>query len=59
MKQTKMMKKYTTKKRRFEFGPDKRFIKVYYNNCLNGFIWNSNRKILIDGESIVSSEMFK
>ncbi len=58
-KQTKMMKKYTTKERKFKFGPDKRFIGVYYNGHFNGFIWNNNRIIYIDGEEIISSEMFK
>ena len=56
---TEMMKKYTTNNRKFEFSPDKRFIKVYWNGSLNGFIWNTSKIIRVDGEEVVSSEFFK
>lgn len=54
-----MIKKYTTKQRTFKFASDGRFIKVYINNHLNGFIWNTDKVIMIDGEEVVSSEFFK
>lgn len=56
---TKMMKKYTTKNREFKFAPDKRFIKVYIDGRLNGFIWNTDKLISVDGEEVISSEFFK
>ena len=54
-----MIKKFTNKKRTFEFAPDKKFIKVYYCGRLDGFIWNTDTKIYIDGDEVVSSEFFK
>ena len=54
-----MIKKYTTKRRTFEFAPDNRFINVYIDGRHNGFIWNTSKVILIDGEEVVSSEFFK
>lgn len=56
---TKIMKKYTTKNREFKFAPDKRFIKVYIDGRLNGFIWNTDKVISVDGEEVISSEFFK
>lgn len=54
-----MIKKYTTKDRKFKAAPDNRFIKVYINGRLNGFIFNNNKVIYIDGDEVVSSEFFK
>ena len=54
-----MIKKYTTKNRKFKFAPDNRFITVYINGRMNGFIWNTDKVIRIDGEEVVSSEFFK
>lgn len=56
---TEMMKKYTTKDRRFKMAPDGRFISVYYKGRLDGFIWNTNRIIYVNGEEVVSSDFFK
>lgn len=56
---TKMMKKYTTKRRTFKFSYDKRFITVYQNGEMSGFIWNNDKVITVDGDEIVSSEFFK
>lgn len=56
---TKLMKKYTTKARTFKMASDKRFITVYNNGHSNGFIWNCDRVILVDGEEVISSEFFK
>lgn len=54
-----MIAKYTTKTRTFKVAPDKKFITVYQNGKVSGYIWNCDRKILVDGEEIVSSEFFK
>ena len=54
-----LIKKYTTKNRTFKFAPDGKFIRVYINGRLNGFIWNNDNVITVDGEKIVSSEFFK
>ena len=54
-----MIKKYTTKQRTFKFAPDNRFITVYINGRANGFIWNTDKIISIDGDMVVSSEFFK
>lgn len=54
-----MLEQYTTKNRAFKFAPDRRFIKVYIDGRLNGFIWNSDVEIMIDGERVKSSEFFK
>lgn len=53
-----MVKKYTTKSRKFSLAPDGRFIRVYVNGRLNGFIWNCDKVIKIDGEDVVSSAFF-
>lgn len=54
-----MIKKYTTKHRTFEFSYDKRFITVFYDGRMNGFIWNNDKVIMVDGDEVVSSEFFK
>ncbi len=54
-----LIKKYTTKNRVFKFSPDAHFLRVYINGCLNGFIWNCDKIICIDGERIAASEFFK
>lgn len=54
-----MIKKYTTKSRSFKFAPDRRFITVYIDGRCSGFIWNTNKAIVIDGEEVMSSEFFK
>lgn len=54
-----MIKKYTNKNRTFKMAPDNRFIKVYINGRLNGFIWNNENVIRVDGDEVVSSEFFK
>lgn len=56
---TKLMKKYTNKRRTFKMSYDKKFITVYVNGSMNGFIWNNDKVILVDGEEIVSAEFFK
>lgn len=56
---TNLMKKYTTKRRTFKMAPDNRFITVYINGRVNGFIWNTDTAITIDGDKEVSSEFFK
>lgn len=55
----KLMRKYTTKERTFRMAPDNRFITVYISGRINGFIWNTNTVIMIDGVKVVSSEFFK
>ena len=54
-----MINRFTTKERTFKMSPCGRFIRVYKNNRLNGFIWNNDKVILIDGEPIKSSDFFK
>lgn len=54
-----MIKRFTTKNRTFKFAPDNKFITVYINGRVNGFIWNNDKVICIDGEQVVSSEFFK
>ncbi len=54
-----MINKFTTKRRNFKFSPDKRFIRVYIDGRLNGFIWNCDKVIKVDGIDVVSSEFFK
>lgn len=56
---TNLVKKYTTKRRAFKMAPDNRFITVYINGRVNGFIWNTDTVITIDGEKVASSEFFK
>lgn len=56
---TKLMKKYTNDNRKFKFAPDRKFIKVYIGGRLNGFIWNTDKVIMIDGNKIVSADFFK
>ena len=56
---TNLMKKYTTKRRTFKMAPDNRFITVYIDGRGNGFIWNTDTVITINGEKVVSSEFFK
>ena len=53
-----LIKKYTTKERTFKMAPDNRFISVYINGKLNGFICNIDKIIKIDGENINSCEFF-
>ncbi len=54
-----MIKKYTNKRRTFKFAPDNKFITVYIDGKINGFIWNTDKVIKVDGEEVVSSEFFK
>lgn len=56
---TALIKKYETKERKFKMAPDDRFITVYIRGRLNGFIWNTNKIVLIDGEEVVSSDFFR
>ena len=58
MKNT-MIKRYTNKHRIFKMAPDNRFIKVYVDGRLNGFIWNNDNIIRVDGDEVISSEFFK
>lgn len=55
---TTMIKKFTNKHRTFKLSPCGRFYSVYVNGRLNGFIWNNNREIIIDGEKLVASNLF-
>ena len=55
---TKMMKKYTTKRRQFKLSFDGRYIQVYVDGRMNGFIWNTDKVIFVDGEPVVSSMFF-
>lgn len=54
-----MIKRFTTKERTFEMSSDKRFIKVYINGRFDGFIFNNDRVIYIDGEEVIGSKLFK
>lgn len=54
-----MIKKYTTKRRTFKYSHDKRFITVYIDGRMNGFIWNTDKVIRVNGDEVVSSEFFK
>lgn len=56
---TTLMKKFTTKNRAFKLAPNNRFITVYINGRVNGFIWNTDKVIKVDGKEIISSEFFK
>ena len=53
-----MIKKFTTAKRTFKFSSDNKFIKVYFNGKLNGFIWNTDKVIVIDGNEVKSNLFF-
>ena len=55
---TEMMKKYTTRGRHLEWGPNGRYIRIYYRGRFEGCIWNTDRIITIDGEKVVSSDFF-
>lgn len=54
-----MIKKYTNKSRKLKMAPDNRFITVYINGRMNGFIWNNNNVIRVDGDEVVSADFFK
>ena len=54
-----MIKKYTSRRRFFEVAPGNRFITVYVDGRISGFIFNNDRTILIDGEEVIQSEFFK
>ena len=54
-----MIKKYTTKRRCFKLSPCGRFFRVYIDGRLNGFIWNNENVIRVDGDLVVASEFFK
>lgn len=54
-----LIKKYTNKHRTFKFSFDKRFITVYIGGRANGFIFNNDKVIRVDGDEVVSSEFFK
>lgn len=54
-----MIEKYTNKNRTFKVAPDGRFIKVYINGRINGFIWNNDKEIRVDGDIVKQSEFFK
>lgn len=53
------VKRCTNKNRTFAFAPDKRFLKVYTNGRLSGFIFNTDKEVQIDGEKVKSSDFFK
>lgn len=53
-----MIKRFTNKHRTFKFAPDHRFIRVYVDGRLNGFIWNVDKVIRIDGEEVNCREFF-
>lgn len=54
-----MITKYTTNRRTFKFSFDRRFITVYNDGRVSGYIWNCDRVIYVDGDAVVSSEFFK
>ena len=54
-----LVKKYTTAHRRFEMAPGNRFITVYVDGRVSGFIFNNDRVIRVDGDEVVQSEFFK
>ncbi|MBR1763069.1 MAG: hypothetical protein IJ731_06855 [Eubacterium sp.] len=54
-----LIKKYTNKNRTFKFAPDSKYIKVYINGRLNGFIWNNSNIITVNGDKVVSSKFFQ
>lgn len=54
-----MIKKFTNKHRTFKFASDNKFISVYVDGRINGFIFNTDKVITIDGEEVVSSEFFR
>ena len=54
-----MIKKYTNKHLTFKLSSDKRYITVYIDGRMNGFIWNTNTVIRVNGDEVVSSEFFK
>ena len=56
---TNLIKKCTNKRRSFKLSPCGRFYRVYINGRLNGFIWNNDNEIMIDGEKVISSAFFK
>ena len=58
MKKNHLIEKYTSDRMKFEFAPDRRFIKVYINGRFNGFIWNIDRMIVVNGDEVNSSEFF-
>lgn len=45
--------------RKFIYAPDNKFIKVYVDGRLNGFIFNVNKEIYIDGEKYNCQGFFK
>lgn len=55
---TDMMKKYTDKHMKFKFDYSKKFIMVFIDGKLDGFIWNCEKVILVGGDKVVSSEFF-
>lgn len=54
-----MIKKYTAEGFTFKYSSDKRFITVYIDGRMNGFIWNTDTVIWVNGDEVVSSEFFK
>lgn len=54
-----LIQKHTTKHLTFKMSSDKRYIKVYVDGRMNGFIWNTDKVIYVNGEPVVSSEFFK
>lgn len=54
-----MVQKFQNKNRVFKFSPDNRYLRVYINGRLNGFIWNTDKVIRVDGIEVVSSDFFK
>lgn len=54
-----LVKKYTTKHRKFKTAPDNRYLKVYIDGRLNGFIFNNNKKIFVNGEEVTAADFFR
>ena len=54
-----LIKKYTNKHRTFKLSPCGRFYTVYMDGRMNGFIWNNEKEILVDGDLVTASEFFR
>ena len=55
---TATIKRFTNKRRTFKLSPCGHFYRVYVNGRLNGFIWNNDREVMIDGEKVIASTLF-
>ena len=54
-----MIKKYSSKNLIFKMSSCKRYISVYVDGIFNGFIWNTDKVIWVNGDEVVSSDFFK